>query len=363
MPVVPVARFWSTREGLARRDLVRGLETGRLPGFRGLIVVESLADALARTLDIEIHPDVAARRPRARCGASCARGGLGPRAGLATRAGPARPPPRRRLARRQRPHPRQRRLAALGAAAGGRGRWLGPGTHLGARRRRRCLHRPRRLRHRRAQGQGRGLPLRWRDRARHRARLLRPGLRRQPRAAVRPDRGSGCRAAPVPGRRSRHRQPRDADDRGLGLPLVRSALLGSARPHPHLHACRHRLAVAGQQPHQGLRDRGHPRHAAHPAPARPRLRRRWRRPRAGSPRELPRRGRDVGGPHPLRGRRPGGLGGSRDEWRHALPRPLPRARHQGRRLAGPTSSSSCPTGAWSTRASRCPPCAGMPRAG
>jgi poly-gamma-glutamate synthesis protein (capsule biosynthesis protein) len=59
VPVVPVTRFWSAREGLARRDVVRGLERGRMPGFRGLIVEEGLVDALSATLGIEIHADVA----------------------------------------------------------------------------------------------------------------------------------------------------------------------------------------------------------------------------------------------------------------------------------------------------------------
>ena len=58
MPVVPVARFWSTREDLARRDIVRALETGRLRGFRSIVADERLYDALATTLDIVIHPDV-----------------------------------------------------------------------------------------------------------------------------------------------------------------------------------------------------------------------------------------------------------------------------------------------------------------
>ena len=58
MPVVPVARFWSTREDLARRDIVRALKTGRLRGFRSIVADERLYDALATTLDIVIHPDV-----------------------------------------------------------------------------------------------------------------------------------------------------------------------------------------------------------------------------------------------------------------------------------------------------------------
>jgi hypothetical protein len=58
MPVVPVLRFWSSRDGLTRRDLVRALETGKLPGVRRVVVAEGIAEPLAATLGIELHPDV-----------------------------------------------------------------------------------------------------------------------------------------------------------------------------------------------------------------------------------------------------------------------------------------------------------------
>ncbi len=59
MPVVPVARFWSSGDGLSRRDLVRGLETGKLAGFGRLVVDERIADSLAGTLGITLHEEVA----------------------------------------------------------------------------------------------------------------------------------------------------------------------------------------------------------------------------------------------------------------------------------------------------------------
>jgi poly-gamma-glutamate capsule biosynthesis protein CapA/YwtB (metallophosphatase superfamily) len=58
MPVVPVARFWSDRDGLARRDIVRALESGELPGFRRIVVEDSIREALAKTLGVDIHPAV-----------------------------------------------------------------------------------------------------------------------------------------------------------------------------------------------------------------------------------------------------------------------------------------------------------------
>jgi poly-gamma-glutamate synthesis protein (capsule biosynthesis protein) len=59
MPVVPVARFWSSEDDLSRRDLVRGLETGKLTGFGRLVVDERIADSLAGTLGITLHEEVA----------------------------------------------------------------------------------------------------------------------------------------------------------------------------------------------------------------------------------------------------------------------------------------------------------------
>ncbi len=58
MPVVPVARFWSDRDGLARRDIVRALENGELPGFRRIVVEDSIREALAEALGLDIHPEV-----------------------------------------------------------------------------------------------------------------------------------------------------------------------------------------------------------------------------------------------------------------------------------------------------------------
>jgi hypothetical protein len=58
VPVVPVVRFWSSQDGLPRRDIVRALETGRLDGFTRVAVEGSIHDALAASLGIGIHPDV-----------------------------------------------------------------------------------------------------------------------------------------------------------------------------------------------------------------------------------------------------------------------------------------------------------------
>jgi poly-gamma-glutamate synthesis protein (capsule biosynthesis protein) len=76
MPVVPVARFWSASDGITRRDLLRGLETGRLTGFRRLMVDERIADALAAALGISFHDDVA-RGDVADIRRTVRRGGLG----------------------------------------------------------------------------------------------------------------------------------------------------------------------------------------------------------------------------------------------------------------------------------------------
>ena len=57
MPVVPVVRFWSTQEGLARADIGRALETGRLHGFARIVVEDSVLEGLADALDVQVHPD------------------------------------------------------------------------------------------------------------------------------------------------------------------------------------------------------------------------------------------------------------------------------------------------------------------
>ena len=46
VPVVPVAGFWSNKEGLGRRELLRALESGSADGYRHVIVEQRLADAL-----------------------------------------------------------------------------------------------------------------------------------------------------------------------------------------------------------------------------------------------------------------------------------------------------------------------------
>jgi poly-gamma-glutamate capsule biosynthesis protein CapA/YwtB (metallophosphatase superfamily) len=76
MPVVPVARFWSDRDGLARRDIVRALENGELPGFRRIVVEDSIREALAETLGLDIHPAVEGGDAAA-VGRAIRRGGLG----------------------------------------------------------------------------------------------------------------------------------------------------------------------------------------------------------------------------------------------------------------------------------------------
>ena len=76
MPVVPVARFWSDRDGLARRDIVRALESGELPGFRRIVVEDSIREALAETLGVDIHPAVEGGDAEA-VGRAIRRGGLG----------------------------------------------------------------------------------------------------------------------------------------------------------------------------------------------------------------------------------------------------------------------------------------------
>jgi poly-gamma-glutamate synthesis protein (capsule biosynthesis protein) len=58
MPIVPVARFWSTDGDLAVRDVRRALESGRAEGFERVVVEETIRDALAAALGIEIAADV-----------------------------------------------------------------------------------------------------------------------------------------------------------------------------------------------------------------------------------------------------------------------------------------------------------------
>ena len=76
MPVVPVARFWSDRDGLTRRDIVQALESGELPGFRRIVVEDSIREALAETLGLDIHPAVEGGDAAA-VGRAIRRGGLG----------------------------------------------------------------------------------------------------------------------------------------------------------------------------------------------------------------------------------------------------------------------------------------------
>jgi len=58
MPVVPVVGFWSKEENLKRSKLVRALESGKVKGYRRIVIEKGIADALAQSLGIEIHPDV-----------------------------------------------------------------------------------------------------------------------------------------------------------------------------------------------------------------------------------------------------------------------------------------------------------------
>jgi len=76
LPVVPVARFWSTKEGLSRDAIVRALETGRLRGFDRVIVEDSVFESLAQALDVHVHANVA-RGDMAAVGRVIRRGGLG----------------------------------------------------------------------------------------------------------------------------------------------------------------------------------------------------------------------------------------------------------------------------------------------
>jgi poly-gamma-glutamate capsule biosynthesis protein CapA/YwtB (metallophosphatase superfamily) len=58
MPVVPIASFWSKEEGVARRDVVSALESGRIKGFKRVVVQESIADPLAELLGIQLGEPV-----------------------------------------------------------------------------------------------------------------------------------------------------------------------------------------------------------------------------------------------------------------------------------------------------------------
>ena len=58
MPVVPVASFWSTDDGLSVRDVRRALESGRADGFERVVVEDSIRDALATALGVTISADV-----------------------------------------------------------------------------------------------------------------------------------------------------------------------------------------------------------------------------------------------------------------------------------------------------------------
>jgi poly-gamma-glutamate synthesis protein (capsule biosynthesis protein) len=58
LPVAPVVRWWSARDGLTRRDIVRALETGEAPRFRGVIVEDAIRESLAASLRVVVHEDV-----------------------------------------------------------------------------------------------------------------------------------------------------------------------------------------------------------------------------------------------------------------------------------------------------------------
>jgi poly-gamma-glutamate capsule biosynthesis protein CapA/YwtB (metallophosphatase superfamily) len=76
MPVVPVARFWSTETGMTRRDIRRALETGRATGFERVVVEDGIRDPLASALGTTIGPDVEGGDV-ARVQRAVARGALG----------------------------------------------------------------------------------------------------------------------------------------------------------------------------------------------------------------------------------------------------------------------------------------------
>jgi Bacterial capsule synthesis protein PGA_cap len=58
MPVVPVAGFWSTRDGIRRAEVVRALATGKADGFKRVVVEERLAEPLAAVLGTELDASV-----------------------------------------------------------------------------------------------------------------------------------------------------------------------------------------------------------------------------------------------------------------------------------------------------------------
>ena len=76
MPVVPVTRFWSKRDGLKRRVIVEALETGSIDGFKRVVVERRIAEPLAEALGIEIHPDIR-RLDMERLGKAVRKGALG----------------------------------------------------------------------------------------------------------------------------------------------------------------------------------------------------------------------------------------------------------------------------------------------
>ena len=76
MPVVPVVRFWSSREDLSRKGFLRALQRGAAAGFKRVFVQDSIADELASSLGIEIHADVRRADPE-RIATAVGNGALG----------------------------------------------------------------------------------------------------------------------------------------------------------------------------------------------------------------------------------------------------------------------------------------------
>jgi poly-gamma-glutamate synthesis protein (capsule biosynthesis protein) len=76
VPVVPVTGFWSDRVGLSRRDVVGALESGRLSGYRRIVVEDGIREALADALGIQIDADVRGGDAR-QVQRAIRRGGLG----------------------------------------------------------------------------------------------------------------------------------------------------------------------------------------------------------------------------------------------------------------------------------------------
>jgi poly-gamma-glutamate capsule biosynthesis protein CapA/YwtB (metallophosphatase superfamily) len=76
MPVVPVVRFWSSREDLSRKGFMRALQRGAAAGFKRVFVQDSIADELASSLGIEIHADVRRADPE-RIATAVSNGALG----------------------------------------------------------------------------------------------------------------------------------------------------------------------------------------------------------------------------------------------------------------------------------------------